>query len=74
MTIEVGRIVDGKLVLDSGDSLAEGTRVRVWIGDTTPSVMVSDEELALIDEGRDDSSRGKLIDARAFVRELNRVG
>jgi len=73
MSIKRGRVVDGRLVLDDGEALSEGSRVRVWVEEPEEHLEASDEELALIDQGRRDARAGKLLDARSFLRELRRV-
>ena len=73
MPIKSGRVVNGHLVLDDGEALSEGARVRVWVEEPGQPIEATEEELALIDQGRRDARGGKLLDARSFLRELRRV-
>lgn len=73
MPIKSGRVVDGQVVLDDGEALSEGAQVRVWVEGPGQPAEASEEELALIDQGRRDAREGKLLDARSFLRELRRV-
>jgi len=74
MEPRVGRIVNGAIVLEDGDDLTEGAAVTVWIGDSTKPVVVSGEELELIDRGLEEAERGELLDARSFLRQLRNGG
>jgi len=74
MEPRVGRVVNGAIVLEDGDDLTEGAEVTVWIGDSTKPVIVSDEELELIDRGLEEAARGELVDARSFLQQLRSRG
>ncbi len=70
----MGRVVNGAIVLEDGDDLTEGAEVMVWVGDSTKSVVVSNEELELIDRGLEEAARGELVDARSFLQQLRSRG
>lgn len=70
----MGRVVNGAIVLEDGDDLTEGAEVTVWVGDSTKPVVVSDEELELIDRGLEEAARGELVDARSFLQQLRSRG
>ena len=72
MEPRTGKVVNGAIVLedDGAGDLVEGASVVVWIGDPQEPVVASDEDLALIDRGRQSAARGNFLDARAFLREL----
>jgi hypothetical protein len=72
MELRTGRVIKGAIVLDEDDELEEGAAVAVWIGDSQQPVRVSDEELELVRKGVAEAERGELVDARAFLRELQR--
>lgn len=74
MEPRAGRVVNGAIVLENTDDLAEGSAVTIWIGDSTKPVVVEDEELELIRQGQNAAARGELVDARAFLQELRRGG
>lgn len=74
MEPRVGRVVNGAIVLEDGGDLTEGAEVTVWIGDSTKPVVVSDEELELIDRGLEEAERGELVDARSFLQQLRSRG
>ncbi len=66
--------MSGRIVLDGEAEMEEGAHVTVWVGDSTDTVVVADEELRLIREGQANASAGKLVDARAFLRALRQAG
>jgi hypothetical protein len=68
-----GRIEKGVVVLEEATDAPEGTEVTVLIG-TTDSVLVSDDELEIIDAGLREADAPERIDARAFLRELRSGG
>jgi hypothetical protein len=72
MELRTGRVVKGAIVLDEDDELEEGAAVAVWIGDPQQSVRATDEELELVRKGVAEAERGELVNARAFLRELQR--
>jgi hypothetical protein len=72
MGLHTGRVIKGAIVLDEDDDLEEGAAVAVWIGDSQRPVRATDEELELVDKGIAEAERGELVDARAFLRELQR--
>jgi hypothetical protein len=72
MGLRTGRVIEGAIVLDEDDELEEGAAVAVWIGDPQRRVRATDEQLELVDEGIAEAERGELVDARAFLRELQR--
>lgn len=72
MELRTGRVVEGAIVLDEDDELEEGAAVAVWIGDPKRSVRATDEELELVRKGVAEAERGELVNARAFLRELQR--
>jgi hypothetical protein len=72
MELHTGRIIQGAIVLDQCDALEEGAAVVVCIGSVDQPVRVSDEELDVVRHGKAEAVRGELIDARAFLRELQR--
>jgi hypothetical protein len=72
MELHTGRIIQGAIILDQDDALEEGAAVVVCIGHVDRPVRVSDEELDLVREGKAQAARGELIDAHAFLRELQR--
>ena len=72
MELRTGRVVRGTIVLDGDDVLEEGTAVTVWIGDPQQPVHATEEELELVRRGIAEAERGELVDARAFLRELQR--
>ena len=74
MEPRVGRVVNGAIVLEDGDDLTEGTAVTIWIGDSTKPIVVTDEELELIDRGLEEAARGELVDARSFLQQLRSGG
>jgi hypothetical protein len=63
MGLHTGKIVDGAIRLGN-----------LGIGDPNAPVHVTDEELELIRAGQSAARRGELLDARAFLRELRRLG
>jgi hypothetical protein len=71
MELRTGRVIKGAIVLDEDEVLEEGTAVAVWITDPRP-VRATDEELELVRKGIAEADRGELVDARAFLRELQR--
>ncbi|HLT37237.1 MAG TPA: hypothetical protein VK034_13180 [Enhygromyxa sp.] len=72
MELRTGRVIKGAIVLDEDDDLEEGAAVAVWIGDPQRPVRATDEELELVRRGIAEAERGELVDARAFLRELQR--
>lgn len=71
MELRTGRVIKGAIVLDEDDELEEGAAVAVWIEDPRP-VRATDAELELVREGIAEAERGELVDARAFLSELQR--
>lgn len=74
MEVRTGTVINGAIVLEDKGELEEGASVTVWIGESHDPVRATDEELQLIRAGKAAASRGELIDARAFLRELRREG
>lgn len=74
MELRSGRVVNGTIVLDDIDDLAEGARVSVWVGDPHEAVEVSGPELNLIRDGQAAVRRGELLDARQFMQALRQEG
>jgi hypothetical protein len=72
MELRTGRVIKGAIVLDEDDDLEEGAAVAVWIGDPQRPICATDEELELVRMGIVEAERGELVDARAFLRELQR--
>ena len=72
MELRTGRVIKGAIVLDEDDDLEEGAAVAVWIGDPRQPVRATDEELELVRKGVAEAERGELVNARAFLRELQR--
>lgn len=72
MELRTGRIIQGVIVLDQDGVLEEGAAVAVSIGHLDRPIRVSDEELNLVRQGKAEAARGELLDARAFLRELQR--
>ena len=50
----------------------EGAAVAVWIGDPQRPVRATEEELELVRKGVAEADRGELVNARMFLRELQR--
>ena len=72
MELRTGRVIKGAIVLDEDDDLEEGAAVAVWIGDAQQPVRATEEELELVRKGVAEAERGELVNARAFLRELQR--
>jgi hypothetical protein len=72
MELRTGKVIRGAIVLDDDEDLEEGASVTVWIGNSNTPIQPTDEELELVREGQAAAARGELIDARAFLRELQR--
>ena len=72
MELRTGRVIKGAIVLDEDDELEEGAAVAVWIGDPQQPVHATEEELQLVRKGVAEAERGELVNARAFLRELQR--
>ena len=73
MELRTGKVIRGVIVLDEDDEdLEEGASVAVWIGNPNTPIEPTEKELELVREGQAAAARGELIDARAFLRELQR--
>ena len=72
MELRTGRVIKGAIVLDEDDDLEEGAAVAVWIGDPRQPVRATDEELEIVRKGVAEAERGELVNARAFLSELQR--
>ena len=72
MELRTGRVIEGAIVLDEDDALEEGAAVAVWIGDPQQRVRATDAELEIVRKGIAEAERGELVDARTFLRELQR--
>ena len=69
MEVSVGKVVDGKVVVEGGP-LPEGTRVTVLLKDDL-EVRLTPEQVSLLRHSAEQAERGEVVDGWDLLREIS---
>ena len=69
MDVTIGRVVDGKIVVE-GDELPEGSTVGIFVSSESEPYKLSDDEAAELDRAIADVRAGQHVDADTLLARL----